>query len=634
MSWSKDMPWLPQAPAGLRSRLLSLLDCADDVGKQLKALATCQMSAGDASALARTISRVRANGSSLSPLSHFRLGILSNATFDLVQSWMPAAAARHGVALELIEAPYDQVMQQALNPLSVVNKSRPDAVLLAIDHHWLNLEQPVLDEAKSAQAIDDALNMLKHVVRSVREHSGAPSIIPTIPCPSHSLFGSFDRRLKGSVRNLIEAANRQITDLATKTGSYVFDVAAIAERIGTDTWFDHVQWNLYKLPFAASCMAVYADRLGLLLGAIRGHSKKCLVLDLDNTLWGGVVGDDGVEALKIGQGSAEGEAFLAVQRMALNLRDRGIILAVCSKNNDDTARKPFREHPDMLLKESDITVFQANWIEKASNLEAIAKQLNIGVDALVFLDDNPAERAHVRDALPMVAIPELPADPSMFPARLQAAGYFESISFSSEDVLRVASYAADAKRAEVMASARDAGDYLSSLDMVISFAPFDHLGRQRIAQLINKSNQFNLTTRRYTESECADFEKDETAFTLQARLSDRFSDLGMIGVVIARIIKYQDSTALDIDTWLMSCRVLGRKVEEAMLSKVMAFAAANECQWVLGQYIPTVKNVMVRDHYSKLGFELLGVSETDEKTFAMLTSKFQPNPLPMTIRDV
>jgi len=632
MSWSINLPWLPPAPADLRSRLRAMPGDANDAGKQLNALATCQMSAGDAAAFAKAISRVLASGGSLAPLSHFRLGVLSNATFDLVQSWMPAAAARHGVALEIIEAPYDQVMQQALDPLSIVNKSRPDAVLLAIDHHWLKLEQPVLDEAKSAQAIDDALDMLQRVVRGVREHSGAPSIIPTIPCPSHSLFGGFDRRLNGSLRNLLEKTNSQIAALAAETGSYVFDVAAIAERIGTDTWFDQVQWNLYKLPFAASCMAVYADRLGLLLGAIRGHSKKCLVLDLDNTLWGGVVGDDGVEALKIGQGSAEGEAFLAVQKMALSFRERGIILAVCSKNNDETARKPFREHPDMLLKESDITVFQANWIDKSNNLEAIAKQLNIGVDSLVFLDDNPAERAHVRDALPMVGIPELPADPSFFSALLEAAGYFESVNFSSEDLLRATSYAADAKRAEVMASARDAGDYLTSLGMVISFAPFDHIGRQRIAQLINKSNQFNLTTRRYTESECADFECDKAVMTLQTRLSDRFSDLGMIGVVIARIIKYQDGTALDIDSWLMSCRVLGRKVEEAMLNQVMSFAAANGCRWVLGHYIPTAKNGMVKDHYIKLGFELLGVSETGKRSFARFTSEYLPEPLPMTIR--
>jgi FkbH-like protein len=368
--------------------------------------------------------------------------------------------------------------------------------------------------------------------------------------------------------------------------------------------------------------------LGRLLGAIRGKARKCLVLDLDNTVWGGVIGDDGLEGIKIGQGSAAGEAHLAVQQLALELNQRGVILAVSSKNDDDVARLPFRQHPDMLLKESHLSVFQANWDDKASNLEAIAAALNIGLDALVFLDDNPAERAQVRAALPMVAVPELPADPAWYPWMLSAAGYFEAVSFSDEDRLRASSYASDAGRAQVQAKARDLGDYLASLDMAVEMKPFDEHGRQRIAQLINKTNQFNLTTRRYTEAEVATAQADPDVFTLQVRLTDRFGDLGMIGVVIARPVVEEGGLAWDLDTWLMSCRVLGRRVEEAKLAAVVEAARAAGARRLLGLYRPTAKNNMVSDFYAKLGFVLEGEDADGTRRYALEVAGYAPPALP------
>ncbi|HUJ46323.1 MAG TPA: HAD-IIIC family phosphatase, partial [Rhizomicrobium sp.] len=371
---------------------------------------------------------------------------------------------------------------------------------------------------------------------------------------------------------------------------------------------------------------LYADHLGRLLGAIRGKARKCLVLDLDNTLWGGVIGDDGMEGIVVGQGSAMGEAFLSVQQAALDLRGRGVFLAVCSKNDDDIARGPFRGHADMLIRERHISVFQANWIDKASNLESIARALNIGLDALVLLDDNPAERAQIRAALPMVAVPELPADPAWFAWTLNAAGYFEAVSYSAEDRMRADAQGADAKRADVMAKSRDLGDYLTSLEMTITFAPFDKVGRQRIAQLINKTNQFNLTTRRYTEAEVAAMEADENVFTLEVRLADRYGDLGMIGIIIAR---HAGDATWDIDTWLMSCRVLGRRVEEGMLARLIAEARRRGIKRLIGTYLPTAKNGMVRDHYAKLGFEI--AEEADGvRRFAFELDGYTPPDLPFT----
>ena len=626
-----ELPWLPVPPADFGDQCRAVTGSTESPGPVIQSLAGFRLSSRHSSLLARAIRRCREAGASLAPLSDFRLGVLASATFDLLLDCLPAAGARHGVALDLVSAPYDQVMQQALDPDSGINRAGLDAVLVAVDHRWLNLDKAGIEDVP-ADRVAAAIQRLRAVVEGLRAHGNAPAILQTLPVPPQMLFGSFDRRVAGSVRSLVEEVNRRIVALTQETGSYLLDVAALAEQVGTGHWFDPVQWAAYKLPFSADCFPVYADFAGRLLGAIRGKARKCLVLDLDNTLWGGVIGDDGLGGIQIGEGHPRGECFLAVQRAAAELRQRGVMLAVCSKNDDAVARGPFREHPDMLLRESDIAVFQANWIDKPSNLEAIAKTLNIGLDALVLLDDNPAERAQVRAALPMVAVPELPDDPSGFAWHLMAAGYFEAVAFSAEDRLRADSYAADAQRASVMEKARDLGDYLTSLDMVIRFAPFDERGRQRISQLINKTNQFNLTTRRYTEAEVAAMERDEATFTLQVRLADRFGDLGMIGVVICRKADTDDA-AWEIDTWLMSCRVLGRKVEQAMLARVASEASARNVQRLIGRYIPTAKNGMVAEHYGKLGFALSDRLDIGVTLWNLSMAEYAAPALPMRVEN-
>jgi FkbH-like protein len=465
------------------------------------------------------------------------------------------------------------------------------------------------------------------LVAAIHERTGAPVIVPTLPTPPTMLFGSFDRQSQAALASRVAALNVGIVELAGQSGVLLLDLATLADTVGREQWFDDRYHYLYKLPVAAAAVPLYADWLARLIAAVRGRSRKCLVLDLDNTCWGGVIGDDGIEGIRVGPGSAEGEAFAAVQRYALDLKARGIILAVSSKNEDATARRAFREHPGMLLRETDIAVFQANWQDKPSNIEAIARSLNIGLDAIVLLDDNAAERAQVRAALPMVAVPELPSDAALYPAILSAAGYFEALSFSDEDRGRAATYAADALRAEVLGKSRDLGDYLQSLDMQISFAPFDALNRARIAQLINKSNQFNLTTRRYTEAEVEAFERDPAVFTLQVRLRDRFSDFGMIGVIIARSAPAA-RPAWEIDSWLMSCRVLGRRVEQAMLGKLVEAAREAGVDELRGQYIPTEKNKMVAQHFPALGFAEIADDGCEGHMFALSVADFQPQILP------
>jgi FkbH-like protein len=626
-----DLPWLPPPPEDFAQQCRALGHGGVAAGSSVQFLANSKLSPKEGLLLTRAIRRCQTSHLDLAPLSSFRLGVVAGNTFDLLIDCFPTAAARHGVALDVIATPYDQVLQQALEPKSQINKAGLDAVLIAVDHRWLALDRCSLDGATSR--VDAAIGKLRSVVFGVREYGSSSAILSTLPCPPEPLFGNYDRRVRGTVRAMIDDANRAIIALADDTGSYLLDCATLAEQVGTERWFDPIKWFSYKLPFSPECFEIYSDMLGRLLGSIRGKARKCLVLDLDNTVWGGVIGDDGVGGIELGQGSARGEAFLAVQQAALDLRERGIMLAVCSKNNDAVAREPFRDHPEMILRENHISVFQANWIDKAHNLQAIAKKLNIGLDALVLLDDNPAERAQLRAAFPDVAVPELPADPSWFPWFLTAPGYFEAVSFSTEDRLRVESYASDAQRAEVLAKALNLGDYLTSLEMRIRFAPFDIQNRRRISQLINKTNQFNLTTRRYTEAQVAQMENDDSIFTLQVRLEDRFGDLGLIAVVICRESAQTTHREWEVDTWLMSCRVLGRRVEEAVLSKVVADAKARGVAYIIGTYIPSAKNKMVADHYRDLGFEQIDPRQPGHSRWQLSVLDYSFPALPMQVEE-
>lgn len=590
----EDLYWLVEAPEDFRAQSKALDTQDTGLGLSFRRLASLRLNTNQLTSLSNGIKRAQDRAADLKPLASFKLAVLGNATTNLFVGALPAAAARHGVNLSIVEAEYDQVMQEALNPQSHINQSKSDAILLALDYRGLPFS--------SGMTVDAALDFVAQVRDGLAQGSAAPVIFQTVVSPPTPLFGSLDMAMDNALRYQTNAFNAGIAALAKKRGDYILDAAAIAEMVGTQNWQDPAQWNLYKLPFAQSMLPIYVEHLARLLAAIRGLSRKCLVLDLDNTVWGGVIGDDGFNGIKIGQGDAAGEAHLEVQRMALTLRERGIILAVSSKNDDAVARQPFKDHPDMLLREEHITVFQANWRDKASNLEAIAKTLNIGLDALVLLDDNPAERAQVRTELPMVAVPELPTEVSYYARTLLNAGYFEAVNFSEEDKQRADQYRQNAQRAELESSVRNMDEFLDSLEMKLELGAVNDFNVARVAQLINKTNQFNLTTKRYTQPEVEVMMKDASIITLQARLLDRFGDNGLISVGIGRM---QGDTC-DIDTWLMSCRVLGRRVEEAMLAEFVKLASEKGAKELRGRFIPTPKNSMVADHYKKLGFKQIG----------------------------
>ncbi len=430
------------------------------------------------------------------------------------------------------------------------------------------------------------------------------------------------------MRWLLSEVNRGLAEQVLVAGDVLLDVAGIAETVGLANWHDPQLWNLGKFPCAEAVIPLYADHVARTLAAMRGKSRKVLVLDLDNTVWGGVIGDDGLEGIRVAQGDAIGEAHLAVQRMALDLRKRGIVLAVSSKNTDEVAREPFLKHPEMLLKLDHIAVFQANWNDKATNLQAIADELAVGIDSLVFLDDNPVERGLVRRLLPQVAVPELPEDAAGYARTLAAAGYFEAIAFAGEDLKRADFYQDNAKRISLQKQVGGVDAYLASLEMTITFQPFDATGRARIVQLINKSNQYNLTTRRYTDPEVRAAEEDPDVFTLQVRLADIFGDNGMISVVICRPA---EQGIWEVDTWLMSCRVLGRKVEHMVLNHIVEQARARGVHTLVGRYLPTDRNQLVVDHYAKLGFEQVSADESGRTEWKLDVASAQIDRAPMKV---
>ncbi len=623
-----DMAWLPRPPRDVAAQCRALLNSSGSIGDALQRLAQHALDENQLNQLARTIARARQSERSLAPLIPFRLGIISNATSHHIVPAMVATAARHGFALDCIEGDFGQVMQEALSPDSSINRARPDAVLVALDFRGLPVHATPGDMQAAQQTVTAALDHIGAIRAGFHQNSGAPCILQTVPRPVEPHFGSFDMMLPGTPRALADAVNRGLAESLAGTEDLLLDVAGVAETVGLEHWHDPKLWNLAKFPFSTTFLPLYAEHACRLVAAMRGKSRRCLVLDLDNTLWGGVIGDDGLEGIVLAQGDPTGEAHLEVQRAALILRNRGVVLAVSSKNTDETARLPFRDHDEMLLREDHIAVFQANWEDKATNIKAIAEELSLGLDAIAFLDDNPVERNLVRSLLPQVAVLELPDDPALYARTLLASGYFEAVALSDEDRRRAQMYQDNARRVALQKGAGDIDGYLASLRMVMSVQPFDKVGRARISQLLNKSNQYNLTTRRYSEAEVASIEADPDCFAMQVRLADALGDNGMISVIICR----RAGDDWEIDSWLMSCRVLGRKVESTLLAELVAQAKKRNVQRLFGLYLPTPRNGMVADHYRKLGFSFVEQREDGSALWRLDVADATGGDTPIEIR--
>jgi FkbH-like protein len=597
-----QLRWLPERP-DFRARLKTLAAGAGDFWADAVALANSRLDFVRTNALDGVVQTHFAGqvpaGIGTRPV---RLAILGSSTLAHLHGSIRVAGLRRGIWISTYEADYGQYQQELLDTQSGLHAFKPDAILFAFDsRHLTQGLHAALSETDAAAIIEDARGLMLRCWRAAREAFHCPVMQQTLLDVFPRLMGGNEHRLPGSRSRAVAVLNEDIRRMAAGEGVDVVALDAEAAKDGLQSWHDPALWHRSKQEVSPVAAPTYGELVARMIAARAGRSAKCLVLDLDNTLWGGVIGDDGLDGIVIGQGSPLGEGFLAVQEYAKELARRGIILAVSSKNDEANALEPFEKHPDMVLRRTDIASFRANWNDKAANIGAIASDLNIGLDALVFLDDNPFEREFVRGQLPMVAVPEVPEDPALVPGLLADAGYFESLAITEEDRERTAQYQENQAREQLRASSSDLEGYLRGLDMRMVWKRFDSVGQQRIVQLINKTNQFNLTTRRYTDEEVAAVMADPAAFGLQIRLVDRFGDNGIISIIIGRL---GDDGVAEIDTWLMSCRVLGRQVEQTTLNLVAATAKAMGAQALRGVYLPTKKNGMVRDHYERLGFSV------------------------------
>ncbi|UTW55884.1 HAD family hydrolase [Kordiimonas sp. SCSIO 12610] len=548
-----------------------------------------------------------------------KIAFLSDTTSNYITSALQATCLRHGVVSQVYAGLYGQVWQEVYDDASQLYKEKPDIVFLSLTLDFFNLQQASL--SARTDELSEASSKLIALVEAIKTRTGAAVIVQNFMANSLPLMGNYDAQAPGSILQATNYMNTEVAKLADQAGVYLFDLNTLAATVGSARWFNLVQWHMAKLPFDMEFVPIYTDSIARIIGAIKGKSRKCLVLDLDNTLWGGVIGDDGVENILVGSGSASAEAFSAVQRYARQLKERGIILAVCSKNEEENALLPFKQHDEMLLKEDDFAIFVANWNDKASNLQYIAKTLNIGLDALVFLDDNPAERVRVRQSLPEVAVIEPGDDATYYCNALASSGWFETIAVSADDMKRAEQYRTNVLRSNEREKIGNISDYLISLDMKANIAPFNEQNRKRVTQLVNKTNQFNMTTKRYDEADIESFEKDSRYFTYQVKLADKFGDNGIVSVVI---IEHTDNTWV-IDSWLMSCRVFGRRLEHCIMNYVVEQARSNDIDNIIGLYSKTAKNSLVADLYGQLGFEAApdNVNKADTSSWALKITDYQ-----------
>jgi FkbH-like protein len=513
---------------------------------------------------------------------------------DLLDLYLQAGR----IAAEFYESDYGTLNQEFLDPTSGLHQFQPDLVLIFTSWRDLQSTPEVNNSREEVQRkVDAEIATWTSLWRIAREKLQCQVIQSNFAAPPWRVMGNLEARHPAGFGRFISLVNHALEDNAPPEVT-IHDVDQLAAASGRWDWGDDRFFHQAKLPCSPEHLVDYAHSLASLILAQSGVGRKCLVLDLDNTLWGGVIGDDGLGGIRLGQGDPESEAFVAFQRYVKSLGERGVILAVCSKNNDAIAREVFEKHPEMVLRLDDISCFIANWDDKATNLARIAAQLNIGLNSLVFFDDNPAERSIVRQLRPEVAVPEVPDDPAYYIRALDRQRYFETLTISTEDLKRTEFYRSDSKRQALESSAMNLDSFLQSLDMVARIEPVVAATVERTAQLIDRSNQFNLTTRRYTNADVLNLMANPTWITRTISLKDRFGDNGLISVLLART----EADALIIDTWLMSCRVLKRGVERLLLNNVVAAASQRGLKRVIGEYIPTPKNDLVREHYRALGF--------------------------------
>jgi FkbH-like protein len=560
------------------------------------------------------------------PLLPYRVAILRSFTVEPAVPLLRAEAFPHGIDLTVQVGDFNAYAQEILDPASSLYGFTPDAVVVAARTSDLapDLWQKYADlPTEGISAIVERVgNSFSQWIRILRERSSAAVVVHSLELPARPATGLLDAQQKTGQSAAIQQINHELRRIASEHRSvYILDYDGLLARHGRLRWHDERKWLTARMPIAADHLIYMAREWLRFLVPLSGRIAKVLVADLDNTMWGGVIGEDGMTGIKLGP-EYPGAAYQSLQRAMLDLARRGILLAICSKNNPEDAMEGLENHSGMLLRPKDFSAVRINWNDKAQNLREIAAELNVGVDALAFLDDNPVERGQVRGAIPEVMVIDLPEDPLAYAATVRDCPAFERLALSREDVQRTSLYAAQRERSQAENSFQTKEDFFRYLDQEAEVASVSPATIARIAQLTQKTNQFNLTTQRHTEQQIADMANRPGCQVLFIKVRDRFGDHGLVGVAIT----HDEGETCEIDNFLLSCRVIGRGVETALLAHIARGAAHRACKRLTGWFLPTRKNAPARDFYRQHGFEIAKENGTGSLWSLDLTQRMIASP--------
>jgi FkbH-like protein len=548
----------------------------------------------------KTFSQLKKNlKHDFSGLKTIKVALLGDSATQFLVQALRATGYEAGYDLQIWEAEFNQIERQIFDPSSELFEFKPEIVIIFQSTHKLLSKYNKTKPEYLHQLADHRIEEINTIISAINDQLNAKIIYYNYSGINDSIFGNYANKLELSFPFQLSKLNFELMKIATQVSNfYICDLSAVQNQLGKSVSFQTSVYINTEMVLSIDALPFVAKQTADIIAAMNGQSKKCVILDLDNTVWGGVIGDDGLENIQIGS-LGIGKAFTEFQYWIKKLKNRGIIIAVCSKNTESVAKEPFEKHPDLVLRLDDIAVFIANWENKADNIRQIQSILNIGFDSMVFLDDNPFERNIVRENLPGIMVPELPADPADYLEYLYTLNLFETISYSNEDTERTKLYQVEAQRNVLQQKFTNEDEFLESLNMLSLVEHFNKFNTPRVAQLSQRSNQFNLRTIRYTESDIALISNSDNFYTFAFTLEDKFGDNGLICVIVLKAI---DIETVFIDTWLMSCRVLKRGMEQFTLNTIANFAKEKGFKQLVGEFIPTAKNEMVKAHYANLGF--------------------------------
>ena len=535
-----------------------------------------------------------------SNLKIVKVAVLGDTATQFLIQALRGMGYDYGFDLQIWEADFNQIERQIFDPTSELYEFKPEITIVFQSSHKLLGKYNKLKQEQLSLLAEKELELIENIYSNLINYLNGKVILYNYTEIDDAIFGNYANKTESSFLFQLRKLNYELMLYASKnTNLYLCDLSSIQNYVGKSSFFHSSVYINTEMVLSIDVVPKVASKTLDIINLLNGKLKKCIILDLDNTMWGGIIGDDGLENIQIGT-LGIGKAFSEFQYWIKKLKNRGIIVAVCSKNTESVAKEPFEKHPDMVLHLEDISVFVANWENKADNIRQIKNILNIGFDSIVFLDDNPFERNMVRENIPEICVPELPEDPADYLEYLYVLNLFETISFSNEDIERTKQYQVEAQRITFQQKFTNEDDFLKSLNMRSLIEPFNKFNTPRVAQLSQRSNQYNLRTIRYTDFDIETLAESKKHFTFAFSLEDKFGDNGLICVII--LLK-ENSQTLFIDTWFMSCRVLKRGMENFVLNTIVDFAKDKGFTIIKGEYLPTAKNEMVKNHYLNLGFE-------------------------------